>query len=252
LAQIIDNAAGDLAKAGFIIAPDQLLSKAEDVIDRLLHGKAIVNSLLPHRNQLRTADPVVLARGEFERTVGDLQVSGAGMDFGFLRPYRSGAGLLGPLGPSWDHAYNKRLVQQDYFTVFQLSGRLKQFRFLRHPQFEESLDFKYYLPPDGLHSVLVESGNGSFLIKSREGNTEYYEAAPQPNEHRIQRIEDRYGNHLSFIYSDDDLLRKVLINSESRYVEFEYEDYQLNLIRDHTGRTVHFSYDDWGYLERAS
>jgi len=111
----------------------------------------------------------VLHRGEFEREVTDLEIQGAGLDFAFRRVYRSGAAYLGPLGQSWDHTYNLRLREENDFVLVRLTGELAEDRFVQHPRFGEA-EFHYYVPPDGLHDVIVPDDTGSFLMSKRLAN----------------------------------------------------------------------------------
>src|SRR5262245_799514 len=95
--EVLDSIADPLQKHGLVVAPDTVSKDLNAYITRLLGGKAIANGIPAHRHQSRSADPVVLHRGEFEREVTDLEVAGAGIDFAFIRTYRSAAAYLGPL-----------------------------------------------------------------------------------------------------------------------------------------------------------
>ena len=148
------------------------------IVGRLLDGKAVGNGLPPTRNQTRVADPVVLHRGEFERKLIDLEVSGAGMDFVFRRTYRSGAAYRGPLGTNWDHTYNLRLIEENEVVLVRLTGELAEDRFVQHPRFGEA-DFSYYAPPDGIHDVIVPDGADSFMMKRPQGITFRFQATDQ-------------------------------------------------------------------------
>lgn len=256
LTQIIDETAGDMAKHGLVTAPEQLnewmnelQADVDAYLERLINGKAIANGTSPHHSQTRSADPVVLHRGEFEREEIDLEISGAGMGFAFRRVYRSGAAYLGPLGQSWDHSYNLRLLEVNEFVLVRLTGDLAEDRFIQHPRFGEA-EFSYYVPPDGLHDVIVPDGTGSFLMKRPKGPTFEYESTEQFGEHRIRRIEDRVGGFFRFEYSQEDRLQRIFINSDWRHVDFEYDEIgRLSRLVDHTGRSVVYTYDDWGYLD---
>jgi RHS repeat-associated protein len=249
LNQIVNETAGDLAKHGLVLAPDRLQLKLNTYLDELLSGAAVADAPSAHRNQAFSADPVNLARGEFERTRTDFEVRGAGMDFVFSRTYRSGAGYLGPLGPAWDHAYNLRLREESEFSVVRLTGELSEDRFVKHPRFAEAA-FAYYAPPDGVHDVIVPDGLGSFLLRRPLGTVFRFEQAADPLHHRIRRIEDRFGNFLHFDYGADEQLGHVLVNSSSRHVTFSYDEAgRLSALADHTGRHVTYGYDDHGYLE---
>jgi hypothetical protein len=57
------------------------------------------------------ADPVNHATGQFVHSVTDFSVSGAGIDFAFIRTYKSGSLYEGPLGSSWEKKNNRRTKQ---------------------------------------------------------------------------------------------------------------------------------------------
>lgn len=247
--RVLEDAGDELAHLGVVISPSNLLAELTSHRDRLLRGKAVGNGLSSVRNPTRVADPLVLHRGEFEREVMDLQVSGAGIDFEFRRIYRSGAAYLGPLGSNWDHNYNLRLLQENEYVVVLLTGELSEHRFVQHTRFGEE-KFSYYVPPDGVHDVIVPDGDTSFLLKSPQGVTYRFESTDQPGEHRIQRTEDRFGNFLAFRYSPEDRLEQIFVNSLARHVIFIYDEVgHIKRIEDHAGRVVLYSYDDEGYLD---
>ena len=247
--QVLKESSDDLAKFALAIDPNDLLNDLRTHIDRLIRGQAVGNGIPPIRNSTRVADPILLHRGEFEREVTDLLVRGAGIDFELRRTYRSGAAYLGPLGSNWDHSYNLRLREENEFVVVRLTGQLSEHRFLQHYRFGEA-EFSYFVPPDGVHDVILPDGGSSFLLKRPQRITYQFEATDQPGEHRIRRIEDRFGNYLDFRYAADDQLLQVFVNSNYRYVTFYYDEIGwLSRIEDHTGRAVVYTYDDWGYLD---
>ena len=234
---------------GLIVAADKLMEQLSIHTDHLLKGKAVAGGITPNHNVTRTADPVILFRGEFERAVSDLEVNGAGMNFNFRRIYRSRTSYVGPLGFNWDHSYNQRLRQDNEFVLTRLTGELTEVSFIKHPRFGET-EFSYYAPPNGIHDVIVPDNTGTFLLKRPQGITYYYEPAMDAGEYRLRRIEDRFGNFLAFSYSSEDHLDRVFVNSASRYVHFEYDELdRLIRIEDHAGRFVTYTYNEWGYLD---
>src|SRR6516162_6431716 len=52
----------------------------------------------PAHSQLSAGEPVNLATGQFVHSVTDFVVAGAGIDFEFVRTYKSGTFYQGPLG----------------------------------------------------------------------------------------------------------------------------------------------------------
>jgi RHS repeat-associated protein len=248
VSQVVDETAQDLAKQDIVLAPKLLLHAVYEHLDRLLLGRAVANGQSAHRNQARGADPVLLSRGEFEHELVDFEIAGAGMDFVLRRVYRSGAAILGPFGSGWDHSYNLRLTADEDGLITRLTGDLASDRFLRHPRFGEA-GFSYFAPPDGVHDVVVAAEDGNYRLLRPSGIVHSYEPATQPNDYRIRRIEDRFGNYLEFIYSDEDRLALAHVNSPARQVQFHYDDSgRLTQLQDHTGRVLRYEYDDWGQI----
>lgn len=230
-----------------------LRNALEFTVSQFVSGKAVLNARRPARRVRRIADPIVPYRGEFERQRADFEVGGAGIDFTLKRTYQSRVMYAGPLGPNWDHSYNLRLREESDYVVVRLTGALGEERFIQHPRFDEPT-FKYFVPPNGVHSVIIPDLAGSFIYKRPQGDNYFYEATDQPREHRIKRIEDRFGNYLDFRYAQDGgQLEGVFVNSRHRFVAFRYDESQrIEEVEDHTGRVVRYSYDDWGYLESVT
>jgi RHS repeat-associated protein len=231
--------------------PLDLLTKVDDQYEKLRRGAAVSNGPDAVSKARRTADPILLYRGEFERQIVDLQINAAGFDFQFIRTYRSGVEYMGPIGLNWDHNHNLRLRQEGELILIKLTGQLSEERFVRHPRFGESAAFSYYVPPHGVHDVIVHNDDNSFTLMRPQGIAYRFEPTDQPGEHRIKRIEDRFGNFLEFRYSQDDQkLKRIFINSTARSVALSYNNQGfLSKIEDHAGRIVTYAYDDFGYLE---
>ncbi|UCG28157.1 MAG: hypothetical protein JSV24_02010, partial [Bacteroidales bacterium] len=218
-----------------------------NLINLILNGKAVGHSISPVENVRKVGHPIVLHRGEFEHQTSDLKINGAGINFEIQRIYRSRTVFFGPFGPSWDHNYNIRLHQENEYIIVCLTGQQSEHIYVRNPYFGSS-DYNYYVPPNGVHDILVHE-DSSFVLKKPQGMIYRFESTDQPGEHRINRVEDQYGNYLKFVYSLNDLLEQVYINSESRFAIFQYDEVErLTGIADHTGRTVRYTYDDWGNL----
>jgi len=223
----------------------------------LQNGQRIGNGKSQQGNLAKSGDPILLFSGEFEHRVDDFIVQGAGIDFVFRRVYRSGASYQGPLGANWDHSYNMRLRKEDGGDIIVLlNGDLSEVRFVKHPK--HSIDgFTYYVPPNGIHDVIVEDCKvqGSYILKSLQGLNYRFSKSDErsdnnPSEYyKLEKIEDRFTNYLQFKY-DNDQIKFVYVNSTKRYVKFEYDTSNRRIINltDHTTRSLAYEYDDWGYL----
>lgn len=218
------------------------------LFEKVLQGAGIGNPSSPVRGQQVGSDPVNLGRGEFQRDVVDLVIAGAGIDFELRRSYGSSTSLFGVLGPNWTHSAHICLVEQNPFVLTKVTGSLAEHVFVRHPRFGQA-GFDYFVPPNGVHEVIVPDGGGSFNVKGARGTIQDFEAASIVGHHRVKRIRDRFGNALEFAYTADDMLDRVYVNSWNRFLRFYYDSLRrLEAVEDHAGRVVQYEYDDWGYL----
>jgi RHS repeat-associated protein len=215
-----------------------------DTLDALARSDA---GYLPDPWQLNVgegADPVLLATGEFILVAEDLRVNGAGLDFVFRRTYRNQAVYSGPLGANWDHCYDIRLREARGDLVL-AGGDLREQRYTLHP------DHGYFVPPDGVDSVIEPVGN-SYVRRAVDGLRHVFNADPATGgQHRLVRVEDRFGRYLDLRYSEEEggRLARVDVNHPARSVTFGYDELgRIAAVTDHTGRTWRYDYDDSGDL----
>ena len=163
-------------------------------------------------------EPVNLATGQFCYSHEDFMVAGAGIDFRFVRTYKSGTLYQGPLGPNWDHAYNLWL-RDDGDSVTVTTGQLAPVRYFPHD------DFPYYL---GLASddIVVATADDAFEQRSPDGRVIRFEQAggTAGTVYQVTRITDRLGNSLQFTYDAASRLSTVAVNHPGRLVRFSYDD----------------------------
>jgi RHS repeat-associated protein len=215
-----------------------------ETLDALAHSDV---GYLPDPWQLNVgegADPVLLATGEFVLVAEDLRVNGAGLDFVFRRTYRNQTVYIGPLGANWDHCYDIRLRETGGDLVL-AGGDLREQRYTLHP------DHGYFVPPDGVDAVIEPAGN-SYVRRAVDGLRHMFDADPATGgQHRLVRIQDRFGRYLDLRYSEEEggRLARVDVNHPARSVTFGYDELgRITAVTDHTGRTWRYAYDDSGDL----
>jgi len=190
------------------------------------------------------ADPVNLFNGNFSYSTQDVAIDGAGIEFAFTRSYSQQSVFNGPLGFKWDHNYNLWIsVAADQQTLTLSEGDLQLHHFRRHELHD------YFVPPDGKCAVVVATGN-SFELREPNGDKIVFQPHDlfHPTIHVASRVEDKFGNHLRFRYSDG-LLSRIEINRPDRTVSFFYDTLsRITAIRDFTGRVWRYAYDDLGDL----
>ncbi|WP_458208671.1 RHS repeat domain-containing protein [Haladaptatus sp. NG-SE-30] len=191
------------------------------------------------QNVHTAADPVTMFNGEFVHEAEDLRIDGAGIDFVFRRTYRNQVTFDGALGANWDHQYNVFLHETETELVL-TTGELREQRYTRHPAHE------YFVPPDGVDAIIKGHGE-SFVRRAPDGTRHIFERIPATPTHRLDRIEDRFGNFLQFVYRDGEARRidTVQVNRTDRFVQFSYDvQDRVTGITDHIGRTWTYIYDD--------
>ena len=194
-------------------------------------------------NVAQGADPVDLFNGNFRYEATDLRLEGASVCFTFTRTYSQLASYQGPLGASWDHAYNLWIrVEPGQRVLRRSNGSLSEERYLRHDQ------HGYWIPPPGVAGVVVEVSS-SFEYRAPDGTRIVYEPhASRESIHVVSAIVDPFGNAITFRYSDG-LLTEARVGHVGRTVRFSYDsEDRIIAIRDFTGRTWRYAYDDMGDL----
>lgn len=189
------------------------------------------------------ADPVLMFNGEFTHQAEDFSINGAGIGFVFRRMYQNQVVYSGPLGTNWDHSYNLHLRVSDTELTL-TSGELREQVYTLHPT------LGYFVPPDGVHAIFEPLGE-SFVRLIPNGVRHIFKPDDSSfaNFHRLDRIEDRFGNFLQFVPREDGLLGHVQVNHLDRTVQFDYDTQgRIIAITDFTGRTWRYTYDDFGDL----
>jgi RHS repeat-associated protein len=186
------------------------------------------------------ADPVVLFNGQYVSSAVDMHIRGAGIDFVLARTYKNQAMYRGPLGYNWDHSYNLWLrLSPNGQIITCATGDLREDRYVRHGIHD------YWMPPDGEDAVFNRV-DGALVRRAPDGRRDTYEPDPSapPLVYRVARIDDRFGNYLSFDY-EEGTLRRVEVNHPRRFALFIYDDARrLAAVTDHTDRTCRYWYDD--------
>jgi RHS repeat-associated protein len=236
--QKVETAVGDVAfnEAERLIGAIELIKK----------GIAFINAFreAPKRLISYAADPVMMFNGQFTHTAQDLHINGAGINFQFVRTYKNQSLYKGPLGFHWDHNYNLWLrVLDDQNTIVRSTGQMREDTFVRHEIFD------YWVPPDGDDGIIQQNGN-SFVYRMMNGTRLFYKQSSQELAffHRIDTIEDRFGNYLKFTYEDDQL-RLVEVNHQKRLIQINTDSTgKIETITDFMGRTWQYRYDDFDDL----
>lgn len=203
------------------------------------------------------ADPVNTLTGNYVTQTVDLSYPGRGLSFEFSRTYNSMfAGIDGPLGPGWTHAYATHLTLNPDGSATLHAADGAQLTF-------EPNGAGGFTPPTGGLSQL-EPTTGGFQLTRRDRVRYGFDSAGT-----LTEVVDRNGNALSFTYTAGQLTgiadtvgRSILLtyNAAGRLssvagpggleVNYAYHlDGRLASVTDVRGEVTTYTYDADGRLE---
>ncbi|MCP5524751.1 MAG: DUF2778 domain-containing protein [Verrucomicrobiales bacterium] len=224
-----------------------------------------------HPGPENPTDPVRFHSGEFYQVETDLEIKGVGLDFRWVRHYRSKQSpvlfrqareRMGySLGWLWDFSYNIFLEQTgSQFYLHDGNSRRDLIFKVRNNWAEQGGSGGIYGGPkygdivwvqNGLPYELMKQSDNSFkVIFPDQGYWEFTPLAARPgsgggNEYQVARlakIVDRNGNTLRLQYDAQDRL-ETIFDTLDRPITVGYTpDNYIASITDFTGRTVRYEY----------
>ena len=186
---------------------------------------------------------VHLFSGEFFESVEDLRIPGRGLDFAWVRKYRSRVGPDTAQGNHWDFSYNIRIeaLFDDQLKLF--NGDAREDVFSKQPDGTFERD-EYFV-------VGRQNPDGTFTFTfSDKGLWNFFQLDGRPEQGKISSIVDRYGNRLAFRYDSSGRLTEIT-DALDRQIRVAYNANNLiESLTDFTGRKVTYAYyhdgDDGG------
>lgn len=184
----------------------------------------------PIRNSTTICASVYSHSGEFAPIYTDLQLTGRGLDFKFIRSYRSSlAGDIGDMGRGWSSSIAKKIERNGDDIIYH-NGAGEVYKFAREKKGN-------YTSPTGFYGILFQEKE-QFFIHQRYGVAYRFEVPEEGG--RILGIEDRNYNSIQFSYSANAI---VIIDSLNRKIDISISKGLLQELNDHAGRTWKYSYD---------
>ena len=185
-------------------------------------------------------DPILLHSGDLMQSNKDLRIPGRGIDFEFVRTYRSRILFDGPLGFNWDHNYNRRLVEEKdadgkLLGIARFDGKA---RFDFYEYLSETAKFE---TPAGLLDELTKNGDGTYTIRDRFGMVSLYDV-----DGYITSLSDRDQNSLQFHYETPTEGKRLteVVDTLGRSIAYQYDAAGiLSKVVDFSGREVVFTHD---------
>jgi YD repeat-containing protein len=167
--------------------------------------------------------------GEFGPSRTDLTLPGRGIDFAFVRSYRSSlADQVGELGRGWSANIAKRVeAVEDDLLVHDGAGLIHRFA-------REGTGFT---SPAGYYGVITEERRG-VILRHRYGVITRFDVPARGG--RIRSVGDRNGNVIRFTYRSD---RIEVLDTLGRRIDITLVKDRIQEVRDHAGRTWNYGYD---------
>jgi RHS repeat-associated protein len=191
--------------------------------------------------------------GKVEWFVQDLFVPGVGLQLAFQRVWRgSVTGYDGPLGNSWDFAWNKHLSEPNSTSnvTFYDMGRKETYTY----------SLGSFTSPAGRYDSLVRQTTPNpdeYTRTDREGSTETYEYditdVNTVTWYRLKTIADLNGNTLTFAYDSTSKNLTKVTDTLARDTTIAYDgNDRISTITDSASRVWAYDYDGNGNLTKVT
>ncbi|HYC92295.1 MAG TPA: hypothetical protein VEO54_24010, partial [Thermoanaerobaculia bacterium] len=206
------------------------------------------NPCKPKKCKNCTASPCYLASGVYTTDDLDLNVQTASFMLFAARTYESNQVVDGPVGVGWKSSLLPRI---HYATYLKASPSI-YFYTAELVTIDGSV-ISYIGEPNG--TFTPPFGNKDALVRNADGTWDYL-AEGQTTRHRynadgtIQRIVDRYGNSVSYVYGANGRLSRVQDDAGSgRFLDIGWgASGRIATITDNAGRVVRYDYAADGTL----
>ena len=216
-----------LCAEGGLIHPET--TGQEDVFGALLEQMDEAWRFFGLENGLFSGDPININTGNFVTQKTDLQISGS-LPLLFTRTYNAMDKRSGAMGKGWRHNYEAHLNDKDdSIEVTWEDGRGEIFNATRAGRYVSG---KSYISKSSHMSYELTCESGSIYSFDKDG--------------RCVGIRDLAGNRTLFGYAENNL-KSVENVSGSFTFEHDKQD-RVTSVTDMTGRTVRYSYDEFGTL----
>ena len=196
-------------------------------------------------------DPIDIYSLEFNYTKQDLQIPGRGIDYRFLRTYRSSGRFTTKLGLNWDTEFDRSLLihPEDSDKIIRYNGNGDGDVYIKPASSEQvnGQNYFYYTSPFYHSKMLVipETAGEMITLRQQDGVIEeYHPLQPQTaTSGKLAAIVTPTGDRLTFSYDSDGRMVQVL-DSLSRPINYTYNTSKerLTKITDFIGREVKFTY----------
>ncbi|MDD2597799.1 MAG: DUF6531 domain-containing protein [Kiritimatiellae bacterium] len=174
-----------------------------------------------------------LHAGEVEQQVVDLAVPGRGLDFLWVRTYRSRTGVATTQGNRWSHSYDVRCVRDGgAVDLYDGTGRKDTFRLQANGT---------YTCPEFFREGTLLAG----VFRLFFADTGYWEFNPfgtSPSSGKLAQIVDRHGNTMTLSYDGSGRLTTIIDDLGRTYTVAYNPTGQIASVSDFSGRTVTYAY----------
>lgn len=180
--------------------------------------------------------------GEYFVQQTDLEIPGRGISWRHVRAYRSQIDHNGQQGRNWTFNYDRRLRPDGGGGLLHLDGTGREDRYFSIGALWEPVDA-------GLYNKIRQTGTGDFELRERDGTIyTYHGFIAGPTSGRLESIQDRLGNRITFQYGPSGLLCSAVDTLGRSIFYYWSAQGRLAIVEDYSGRQVRYGYDVQGNL----
>ncbi|MCL4786374.1 MAG: hypothetical protein KJ070_06200 [Verrucomicrobia bacterium] len=205
------------------------------------HHRGHVTVLKSHDNDCDGVS-ILPATGELRCQETDLLIPGRGLDFAWVRTYRSRTGPTTAQGAGWDFSYNVSVSSQPDGTVVLRPGNGRADTF--YPNGTNGwVREEYFLT---IHDL--DKDGAPELVRFADGGQWQFHPPGTVVAGKLAQIVDRNGNTMTLNYDGTGLLSEI-VDSLDRTYHITYNPAGLiEAVADFSGRSVRYEYDGAGDL----
>lgn len=196
----------------------------------------LMTSSQPQGDSKPSSDPISTFTGEFEVQVTDMRIPGRGIDFVWTRSHSSSTYYNhSEFGTAWSCRYFMQLSELSNGDINYEDGAG------RIDLYTDNGNGTWTPGAHQYKSLTYNAGNSEFEMVADGEMTYVFNDFSGMAAGRLKRIEDRFGNALSFSYDGSGFL-DFITDTYGRVIDVQTTSGQITQITDFKGRAVRYNY----------